>query len=37
MEETELREFGGDMREILGTKEGVTAAIRMIFKMKLLE
>jgi hypothetical protein len=35
--ETELREFGEDLREILGTKEGATAAIRMILKTGLLE
>jgi hypothetical protein len=35
--ETELREFGEDLREILGTKEGATAAIRAILKTELLE
>jgi len=32
----ERKEVGGDIRD-LGTKEGVPAAIRMIFKMKLPE
>ena len=35
--EIELREFGEDLREILGTKEGATAAIRTILKTELLE